>query len=254
MAWRRNAMCFLGWLRRAGSLADKPLLHDLRAGIWNRPHVSRHMADVAAQAPPSARLHYLAVEGLPLRRAEVASFASRPGANSAISAARLCGFIRSLSPAFIGYSRDSTRATAVCFSPLLCGDVLEMLRQLRTSVDAWFLDGFAPDRIPEMWSPDVFSEMARSSSQDARISRPTPLRDDVHRGLSEAGFNVERAPGSGSKREMLRGSLAQRRKRAQSAPLVCAGGRLSGAVMPRSLAAVSPEPVPQRRSSSAAGA
>ncbi len=45
------------------------------------------------------------------------------------------------------------------------GDINELTRELDDSlnqqVDAWFLDGFAPAKNPDMWTQDLFSAMAR---------------------------------------------------------------------------------------------
>ena len=50
---------------------------------------------------------------------------------------------------------------------LLVGDALDTLPQLdaaSSAVDAWFLDGFAPARNPELWSPALFAQLARLSA------------------------------------------------------------------------------------------
>ncbi|WP_442908721.1 MnmC family methyltransferase, partial [Hydrogenovibrio sp. 3SP14C1] len=45
------------------------------------------------------------------------------------------------------------------------GDINELTDKLDDSlnqqVDAWFLDGFAPSKNPDMWSPQLFAAMAR---------------------------------------------------------------------------------------------
>lgn len=91
---------------------------------------------------------------------------------------------------------------------LMLGDVLDMLRQMLTKVDAWYLDGFAPACNPDMWSPDVCNEIARSSHAQTTFSTYTAV-GDVRRNLTDAGFVVEKVKGFASKREMLRGKLRQ---------------------------------------------
>ena len=44
---------------------------------------------------------------------------------------------------------------------LAIGEVGEMLSGLNGRVDAWFLDGFAPSRNPEMWREEVLADVAR---------------------------------------------------------------------------------------------
>ncbi len=48
------------------------------------------------------------------------------------------------------------------------GDINELTSQLDDSlnekVDAWFLDGFAPAKNPDMWTQNLFNAMARLAS------------------------------------------------------------------------------------------
>ncbi|MEP4889372.1 MAG: bifunctional tRNA (5-methylaminomethyl-2-thiouridine)(34)-methyltransferase MnmD/FAD-dependent 5-carboxymethylaminomethyl-2-thiouridine(34) oxidoreductase MnmC [Aliiglaciecola sp.] len=71
-------------------------------------------------------------------------------------------------------------------------------------VDAWFLDGFAPSKNPEMWSSDLYQQMARLSKQGATFATFTAA-GIVKRGLAEQGFEVKKAKGYGRKRDMLVG-------------------------------------------------
>lgn len=73
-------------------------------------------------------------------------------------------------------------------------------------VQAWYLDGFAPARNPEMWTAALFAELRRLSAPGATFATYTAA-GAVRRALSETGFAVEKIPGFGHKREMLRGQL-----------------------------------------------
>ena len=94
---------------------------------------------------------------------------------------------------------------------LLFGDAVEMFQQLSGNtefgVNAWFLDGFAPSRNPDLWSPDLFSEIGRLSAGNATFSSYTAA-GHVRRGMEAVGFEVEKVPGFGTKREMSRGVLS----------------------------------------------
>lgn len=87
---------------------------------------------------------------------------------------------------------------------LLIGDALEQLPQLDGQIDAWFLDGFAPARNPEMWTAELFAELARLAAPDATLSTFTST-GWVRRLLNAAGFKMKRTPGIGHKWEILRG-------------------------------------------------
>ena len=83
---------------------------------------------------------------------------------------------------------------------LMLGDAAECYSQLDASVDAWFLDGFAPSKNPEMWRPELFQQMARLSHKDTTFSTFT-CAGIVKRGLKSAGFEIKKVPGFGRKRE-----------------------------------------------------
>lgn len=76
-------------------------------------------------------------------------------------------------------------------------------------VDAWFLDGFAPSKNPEMWNQDLFNGMAKLAKQDCTCATFTAA-GFVRRGLIEAGFEMKKVKGFGTKRDMIAGSLTQR--------------------------------------------
>lgn len=87
----------------------------------------------------------------------------------------------------------------------LCfGDVADCLPRLAARADAWFLDGFAPARNPGMWSESLYREMATHSATGATFATYTAA-GQVRRGLAAAGFAVEKRPGFGNKRDLLRG-------------------------------------------------
>ena len=58
---------------------------------------------------------------------------------------------------------------------LLFGDATAMLAQLDAAADAFFLDGFAPAKNPEMWTRAVLRELAR-------LAAPGCHACDLHRG------------------------------------------------------------------------
>jgi len=72
------------------------------------------------------------------------------------------------------------------------------------TIDAWFLDGFAPAKNPEMWNADLFGLMAKLSSDTTSLATFTAA-GFVRRGLIEVGFQCKKQAGFGTKREMLIG-------------------------------------------------
>ncbi|MBO9647153.1 MAG: FAD-dependent 5-carboxymethylaminomethyl-2-thiouridine(34) oxidoreductase MnmC [Variovorax sp.] len=128
---------------------------------------------------------------------------------------------------------------------LCIGDVQAMLRAQRFDADSIYLDGFSPQRNPEMWSVETLkavSRFARRGTQIATWTIARPVRD----ALAQYGFKVAKAPGLPPKRDCLRGVYEpawEIRRRSLSreeveAPGHCAviGAGLAGAAVASSLA------------------
>lgn len=90
---------------------------------------------------------------------------------------------------------------------ILIGDSLKQLRKQNFISDAWFLDGFAPSKNPDMWSDAIFKEIAKLSKEGTKLATFTSA-GFVRRGLQSAGFKMEKRQGFGKKREMLSGVFA----------------------------------------------
>lgn len=76
-------------------------------------------------------------------------------------------------------------------------------------VDAWFLDGFAPSKNTDMWSEKLCQSIAHLSKPGASLSTYS-VAGAVKRHLEKAGFKMEKIPGFGKKRHMLKGILDQK--------------------------------------------
>ncbi|MBK1635886.1 tRNA (5-methylaminomethyl-2-thiouridine)(34)-methyltransferase MnmD [Rhodovulum adriaticum] len=81
------------------------------------------------------------------------------------------------------------------------GDARETLPRWAGRAEAWFLDGFAPAKNPELWSPELMAQVAAHTVPGGTAATYTAA-GFVRRGLAEAGFEVERRPGFGRKRHM----------------------------------------------------
>ncbi len=73
-------------------------------------------------------------------------------------------------------------------------------------VDAWFLDGFAPAKNPDMWTDALFAHIASLSKTGTTVATFT-CAGLVKRGLQQQGFTLKKVPGYGHKREMLTAAL-----------------------------------------------
>lgn len=89
---------------------------------------------------------------------------------------------------------------------VLIGDARQILPEWRGTVDAWFLDGFAPARNPELWNDELLAEVARHTAPAGTFATYTAA-GHVRRALQGAGFEVARQPGFGRKKHMTTGRV-----------------------------------------------
>jgi len=191
------------------------------------------------------QLHFVSIEARPLQRRDLAAL---PRDEALVPlAAQLAAAWPPLTCNLHRLSFEAGRVELL----LALGDVHDWLPQIVASVDAFFLDGFAPARNPRMWEPRLFKAMARIAAPGATAatwSVARPVRD----GLTAAGFEVRVAPGSGGKRETTLARFAPRfvprpgprmRAAAESSlagtarlPIAIVGGGLAGCAVARALA------------------
>ncbi|MBE7437184.1 MAG: bifunctional tRNA (5-methylaminomethyl-2-thiouridine)(34)-methyltransferase MnmD/FAD-dependent 5-carboxymethylaminomethyl-2-thiouridine(34) oxidoreductase MnmC [Spirochaetales bacterium] len=193
-------------------------------------------------------LHYFACEAFPLQAQEIRTALSH--------ASSLQPFLEELlavyDPRLRGFQRFFLQKGVTL--TLLLGDARHLLPQLQTIVsgarfDAFYLDGFAPDRNPELWNEAIYLELSRLGKKGSTLSTFT-VAGQVRRGLVEAGFHVEKRPGAGRKKEFLFASLVNPGQRTERAPwyrlecpsaragkeVVIIGAGLAGCLTARSLA------------------
>ncbi len=152
-------------------------------------------------AAAGARLHFVSVEKYPLSPADLQrALALWPELK--VFANQLLEQYVAIHQGFQRLTLDHGRVTLT----LLIGDALEQLPQLDARIDAWFLDGFAPAKNPDMWTAELFAELARLAAPGASISTFTST-GWVRRLLNAAGFKMKRTPGIGHKWEILRGEF-----------------------------------------------
>ncbi len=151
-----------------------------------------------ASAP--ARLHLVSTERFPMRREDLArALAAWPEFQD-----KAACLVAQWPAPVAGVHRLHLGARVIL--DLHFGDSAERFGQLDGRVDAWFLDGFAPSKNPEMWQPALFTAMARASRPGATFATFT-CAGVVKRGLKAAGFAWRKVPGHGRKREMLAGEM-----------------------------------------------
>lgn len=169
----------------------------------------RDFAQFRQQQPTAQlqRLHYISFEKYPLQVTDLLAAHSRWP-----ELATFAEQLRAQWPLPLAGCHRILLAEGTITLDLWFGDVNTLLPQLDASlnnqVDAWFLDGFAPSKNPDMWNDTLFNSMARMARPGGTFATFTAA-GFVRRGLQQAGFEVAKIKGFGQKREMLTGARLQ---------------------------------------------
>jgi tRNA 5-methylaminomethyl-2-thiouridine biosynthesis bifunctional protein len=111
---------------------------------------------------------------------------------------------------------------------LLFGDVTDVLPQLSGKFDAWYLDGFAPAKNPDMWSDNLFPLIAARTKAGGTLATFSAA-GGVRRGLEQAGFTVEKTKGFGVKRDMTVARMAGEQAKYTPKKVTVLGAGIAGA-------------------------
>ncbi|PZO06011.1 MAG: FAD-dependent cmnm(5)s(2)U34 oxidoreductase [Alphaproteobacteria bacterium] len=182
--------------------------------------------------PTGGHLTIFSVEGFPLSKDEAARALSAWPEVEAVTQALLDRW-PSGTPGFHRVSLPEFGATL----DLAIGDAEWALTQWSGQADAWFLDGFAPSTNPGMWSDAIMDAIAARSAAGARVATFT-VAGAVRRGLAERGFQVDKRPGHGRKRERLEARLPGTIQEALPPTVAVIGAGIAGASLARAFAAL----------------
>lgn len=187
--------------------------------------------DWKATAPTDAQLDYMAVEGYPIPLGQlraildhVPELASEAEALLSAWPVRVGGVHR------LAFDGGRVRLT------LLFGEARDMLARADGIVDAWYLDGFAPSKNPDMWSDDVLSHVRRLSAPGARVATFSAA-GAVRRALADLGFAVEKRSGFGRKRDCIAAVLPGERPETPCKTVAVVGAGIAGGTLVRALSA-----------------
>lgn len=152
-----------------------------------------------------AKLHFISFEKFPIKQAELGkALAAWP------SLAELSAQLCALYPIALEGCHRLEFDNGQVVLDLWFGDVHDSLPKMNFTqqgiVDAWYLDGFAPSKNPDMWTQPLFNAMANLSRSNATLATFTAA-GFVRRGLQDAGFECKKVKGYGRKREMVVGHL-----------------------------------------------
>lgn len=162
-------------------------------------------------APKNARLHYISCEKHPLSKENLARcIALWPSLSHEGNS--LLELYPVLTPGMhhLEFEEQGLSltlllgdATKMYQDLVICGDAVLESELRQWSVDAWFLDGFAPSKNHEMWQDNLFQIIALLSKQNTTLSTYSAA-SVVKTNLSKHGFDVHKTKGFGQKRHMLK--------------------------------------------------
>ena len=190
-----------------------------------------------ADSARCGRLHFVSLELRPFCRRDLAAVHARWTEFAGLSAE----LVSAWPPLVPGCHRLEFEEGRVVLT-LALGDVSTHLPRMRARADAFFLDGFAPTKNPDMWSHGVFRALARLAAPGATLATWT-VASQVRNGLAQVGFVMGKRQGFASKREMLvarwpDGSDPASRAMPRSAVVLGAG--IAGSAVASRLACSSP--------------
>jgi tRNA 5-methylaminomethyl-2-thiouridine biosynthesis bifunctional protein len=139
----------------------------------------------ASPAAAGGRLHYVAVEQHPFARADLEQLHRRWPELAALAAELDAQWPLPL-PGLHRLDLGNVVLT------LGFGAAAELLPQLTLAADAIYLDGFAPDRNPELWSDPVIAQVRRLAAPGATFATWTTA-GEVRRRLAGADFSSRNA-------------------------------------------------------------
>lgn len=183
----------------------------------------------------SRRLHFVSLEKHPLTAADLA-IAQQAWPEFAELARQLQQHWPPLTPGMhrLYFEDDQLVLT------LLFGDATTQLGSIDASVDAFYLDGFAPAKNPELWTPELCKGLARMAAPGATLATWS-IAAALRAALSAAEFDPERRPGFGRKPEMLFARFRSRRPERRPLPaerrVIIIGAGIAGSTTAHRLAA-----------------
>ncbi len=166
-------------------------------------------------APENAQLHFVTVEKFPLNQNDL-----RRALGLWPSLESLAAQLIAVYPVFVGTGIHRLKFMDGRINlTLVINDAALGFQQLLASphplfadqgakVDAWFLDGFAPSKNPQMWSDALFTVIAQLS-KPGTTAATFSAAGIVKQGLKLAGFSLQKVPGFGRKREMVKAEQTQ---------------------------------------------
>ncbi|MAY61580.1 MAG: 5-methylaminomethyl-2-thiouridine methyltransferase [Rhizobiales bacterium] len=197
---RECAHVFIGGNRLEARFAARAPLTIAETGFGTGLNFAETWRQWKGTATEKATLAFVSFERYPMPRAAIARALSAWPEITAEAAALVAQWPEQPDDSDIILEFGAVSLT------VLVGVAEERIATWSGMADAWYLDGFAPSRNPEMWSAQLMNEVARHTAPGGSFATYTSA-GWVRRNLAAAGFAVEKQPGFAGKREMCAGRL-----------------------------------------------
>ena len=76
---------------------------------------------------------------------------------------------------------------------MIFDDAREKIKEISEKADFVFFDAFSPDKVPEMWTKEFFSDIFNKMKENGKLSTYSCARF-VRDNLKQAGFEVKDGP------------------------------------------------------------
>ncbi|WP_169392075.1 MULTISPECIES: FAD-dependent 5-carboxymethylaminomethyl-2-thiouridine(34) oxidoreductase MnmC [Psychrobacter] len=162
----------------------------------------------------TSRLHFITTEKYPLTQSDLAKALASISGRAPKFADLIDTLLSAYPPLVEGCHRlnffEDNLTVDIWF-----GDAAQSLQNLaqpneplpKPTIDAWFLDGFAPSCNEDLWAQAIFAQIERLSTVGTTAATFSAA-GVVKRGLTSAGFLVKKVKGFGKKREMITAVIA----------------------------------------------
>jgi tRNA 5-methylaminomethyl-2-thiouridine biosynthesis bifunctional protein len=188
-------------------------------------------------AHSKASLHFIAFEAHPLSLVDWQKMA-------VLHSARLPMYdllVQQPLPILAGWHRRTFaggRVVLSVFHGSAISGLTDLVKRQRNTVDVWILDGFAPAKNPDMWTPDLFQQIANTAYPGTQLATFCAATAVFHN-LQAVGFELRRIDQRPHKQESLAGTFIPHRRRRQApraTTVTVHGAGIGGATMARHLA------------------
>ncbi len=159
------------------------------------------------QPRSNGQLHYISIEKYPVQPADLIKCYQQFNLSCSVTE----NLLKQYPLPVVGFHRIELREHNITLT-LIFGEAIDCLEQCGFEADAWYLDGFSPSKNEVLWSDGIAHHVHRLTQLDGTLSTYSAA-SEIRKSFTNAGFDIEKKPGYGKKREILIGTLTNKQTR-----------------------------------------